>query len=127
MDIGSITEEKIRSMIGDLLEEEEGRKKVKRVKFPVLDPKKAKGAKKPLEIGFLGDVLVEVKVELGQCQLTVGEVLELDVDSVIELNKAAGEEVDVYLNDRLFTLAEVVLINESFGIRISSFVEGFEN
>ena len=51
----------------------------------------------------------------------------LDVDSVIELNKAAGEEVDVYLNDRPFASAEVVIINEAFGVRISSFVEGSES
>ena len=103
MDINSITEEKIRSMIGDLLGEEDSRTKVKRVRFPLLNPpQKVKGVKKPIDLNFLGDVSVELKVELGQCRLTVGEVLELDVDSVIELNKAAGEEVDVYLNERPF-------------------------
>ncbi|HBT20160.1 MAG TPA: flagellar motor switch protein FliN [Peptococcaceae bacterium] len=126
MDISSITEEKIRSMIGDLLDEEESGTKVKKVKFPELNQQKTKESSKPIDISFLNDVMVELKVELGRCQLTVGEVLELDVDSVIELNKLAGEEVDVYLNDMPFATAEVVVINEAFGIRISSFVEGFE-
>lgn len=123
MDIRAMTEEQIRSMLGDLIDEE-SELKVKKVKFPTLKLQKTSGER--LDISFLSDVMVDLKVELGQCELTVKEILELDNESVIELNKLAGEEVEVFVNDQPLATAEVVIINDAFGVRINSFFEGTE-
>jgi len=123
MDISAMTEEQIRSMLGDLIDEE-SELKVKKVKFPTLKPQKTSGER--LDINFLSDVMVDLMVELGQCELTVREILELDNESVIELNKLAGEEVEVFVNGQPLATAEVVIINDAFGVRINSFFEGTE-
>lgn len=98
--------------------------KIRKVKFPVLEP--TSQCEEELDISLLGDVATQIQVELGRAGLSVREILDLDVGAVIELEKVAGEEVDVYINDRPFVSAEVVIINDSFGIRVNSFLETVE-
>ena len=123
MDIGSMTEDQIRNMLGDLVVDESPR--VRKIKFPELKPHEPSGEQ--LDIGFLGDVTARLYVELGRSELTVREILELQAGSVIELQKIAGEDVEVFVNGRPFVSAEVVIINDAFGVRINSFLESVED
>ncbi len=68
------------------------------------------------------DVSLRVSVELGRAVLTVQDVLALGPGSVVELNKLAGEPVDVYINDRLTAKGEVVVVDENFGVRVTEIV-----
>jgi len=65
------------------------------------------------------DIPLEVKVELGRTTRKIREVLELGPGSVVELDKLAGEPVDILVNEKLFAKGEVVVIDENFGVRIT--------
>ena len=68
------------------------------------------------------DIDVEVTVELGNTSMLIKDVLELSPGAVIELNKLAGETVDVLINHSLIAKGEVVVINENFGVRITEII-----
>ena len=72
------------------------------------------------------DVPVEVTVELGQTVLPLGEVLALGVGSIVELNRAPGEFMELLVNGRLLARGEIVVLDETFGFRVSSVVGGHE-
>lgn len=67
-------------------------------------------------------ISLEVKVELGRTHMKVKDILELGSGSVIELDKLAGEPVELFVNDHLFAKGEVIVIDENFGIRITDIV-----
>jgi flagellar motor switch protein FliN/FliY len=67
---------------------------------------------------LLAGLQMNVSVELGRTELTVADVLGLGPGSVIELNKLAGEPVDILVNDRLIARGEVVVVDENFGVRV---------
>ena len=69
-------------------------------------------------IDLLAGLQMNVTVELGRTELTVAEVLGLGPGSVIELDRLAGEPVDILVNDRLIARGEVVVVDENFGIRV---------
>lgn len=72
---------------------------------------------------FLKDIPLEVTVELGQNQMTLGDVLALGPSSLIELNKASGEPLDVKVNGVLVARGEAVVVNERFGVRLTTVME----
>jgi len=74
------------------------------------------------KLELLLDVPLELKVELGSTKLNLREILELHEGSMIQLNKLAGEPLDIYANGRLIARGEVVVIDENFGIRITEIV-----
>ncbi|MFH1744012.1 MAG: flagellar motor switch protein FliN [bacterium] len=65
------------------------------------------------------DIPLEIRVELGRTTRRIREVLELGPGSVVELDKLAGEPVDILVNEKLFAKGEVVVIDENFGVRIT--------
>ena len=73
-------------------------------------------------IEMLMDVALEVSVELGRSHMSIGEILALRTGSVIELDKLAGEPVDVSVNGTLIARGEVVVVDEKFGVRITEVV-----
>lgn len=75
-----------------------------------------------LDLGLLDDVALRVKVELGRTQMYVEDVLRLNTTSVVELDKAAGDPVDIYVNDRHVARGEVLVLNENFCVRISEII-----
>ncbi len=90
---------------------------VKRAQFPNLRP--AKGINLvSTSVSHLEDVQIELSAELGQASLKVKEVLSLAPGSVIRLNKAVGDEIEVKMNQLRFARGEVVVVNDSFGVRI---------
>jgi flagellar motor switch protein FliN/FliY len=76
----------------------------------------------PRSIDLLMDVSMRVSVELGRSRLTVEEVLQLGPGSVVELDKLAGEPVDILVNERLIARGEVVVVDENFGVRVTEIV-----
>jgi len=76
----------------------------------------------PRNLGLLMDIPLEVRVELGRAKLKIHDVLELGNGSVVELDRLAGEPVDLMVNGKLFAKGEVVVIDENFGIRITDVV-----
>lgn len=74
-------------------------------------------------LGLILDVPLQVSVELGKAKKTIKEILELGPGSVIELDRLAGEPVDMIVNGKLVAKCEVVVINETFGIRITDIIQ----
>ena len=68
------------------------------------------------------DVKVKVTVQLGSCQLPMREVLELAPGAVIQLSQHASDPVGLYVNEKLIAYGEVVVVEDSFGIRITELV-----
>lgn len=77
-------------------------------------------------IELLSDVDLQVSIELGRTQMLVEDVLRLGPGSVVELDKLAGDPVDVYVNQRLVARGEVLVLNDNFCIRISEIVADLE-
>ena len=71
---------------------------------------------------MLLDIPLQVTVQLGKTKRTVKEILELSSGSIIELDKLAGEPVDIHINDRLIAQGEVVVIDENFGVRVTDII-----
>jgi flagellar motor switch protein FliN/FliY len=75
-------------------------------------------------IDLLRDVDLNVKIELGRSQMLVEDVLKLGEGSVVELDKLAGDPVDVFVNERLVARGEVLVLNDNFCVRINEIVAG---
>lgn len=73
-------------------------------------------------IDLLGDVELNVKVELGRCRMAVEDVLRLAEGAVVELDRLAGDPVDVLVNDRLVARGEVLVLNDTFCVRVNEIV-----
>jgi len=76
----------------------------------------------PDKLELLFDIPLRVTVELGRTKMTLKEVLELSVGSLIELDKLTGEPVDILVNGKLIARGEVVVIDENFGVRITDII-----
>lgn len=87
------------------------------VTFPPLGESSGHGV--PGDIGLLLDVPLQISVELGRTELRIRNVLELVPGSIIELDRLAGEPVDVLVNGKAIARGEVVVIDEEFGVRIT--------
>ena len=72
------------------------------------------------------DVPLEISVELGRVKMVVRDVLDLGTGSIVEVDKAAGEPVDVMVNGRLVAKGEVVVIEDNFGVRITEILNPAE-
>ena len=73
-------------------------------------------------LDFLGDVDVQVRVELGNAKLNVKDVLKLGSGSVVALDSLVGDPVNVFVNDRLVARGEVLVVRDNFAIRITEVV-----
>ena len=74
-------------------------------------------------IGLIMDVPLEVTVELGRTKKSIAEILDFTPGTIIELDKIAGEPIDVLVNGKFVAKGEVVVIEESFGIRVTEIVK----
>ncbi|MCL1829719.1 MAG: flagellar motor switch protein FliN, partial [Oscillospiraceae bacterium] len=70
-------------------------------------------------IGLVMDVNLEVSVELGRTHKLIREILEFGQGTIIELDKLAGEPVDILVNGKIIAKGEVVVIDENYGVRIT--------
>lgn len=77
-------------------------------------------------LNFILDIPLEVTVQLGRTRMLVNDLLKLGQGSVIELEKMAGETLEILANQRLVARGEVVVINEKFGIRVTEIISPME-
>jgi len=82
--------------------------------------------KGPDNLDLLLDVPLKVTVELGRTKKTIKDILQFAPGSIIELDKLAGEPVDIFVNQKLIARGEVVVIDENFGVRITHIVDQWE-
>ncbi len=74
------------------------------------------------DLEFILDIPLELSVELGKTKMIVNDLLQLGQGSIIELNKLAGEPLEVYINRKLIARGEVVVVNEKFGVRLTDVI-----
>jgi flagellar motor switch protein FliN/FliY len=74
------------------------------------------------DLDFILDIPLELSVELGKTKMLVNDLLQLAQGSIIELNKLAGEPLEVYINRKLIARGEVVVVNEKFGVRLTDVI-----
>jgi flagellar motor switch protein FliN len=92
--------------------------------FPPLDTKHGEPSIKNLD--FILDIPMQVSVQLGSTKMLIRDLLQLGQGSVVELEKLAGEPLEVLVNQRLVARGEVVVVNEKFGIRLTDVVSAVE-
>lgn len=92
--------------------------------FPSLDGGGAAPA--PKNIDFILDIPMQVTVQVGSTKMVIRELLQLGQGSVIELEKLAGEPMEVLVNNKLVARGEVVVVNEKFGIRLTDVISAAE-
>jgi flagellar motor switch protein FliN/FliY len=73
-------------------------------------------------IGMIMDVPLQITVELGRTNKLIKDILEFGSGSVIELDKLAGEPVDILVNGKVIAKGEVVVVDESFGVRVTDII-----
>lgn len=73
-------------------------------------------------LDMLLDIPLQVTVELGRTKRAVKDILELSTGSILELDKLAGEPVDIHVNNKLIAQGEVVVIDENFGVRVTEII-----
>jgi len=86
-------------------------------------------AKKPgghQNLDLLLDIPLEITAELGRAKMIINDLLQLGQGSVIELNKLAGEPLEIMVNQKLIARGEVVVVNEKFGIRLTDVISPLE-
>jgi len=91
---------------------------------------KAAGRNEPKQndrnLQLILDIPLKLSVELGRTKMPVSELLNLTQGSVIELNKLAGEPMEVMVNDKLIARGEAVVVNEKFGVRLTDVISPAE-
>ncbi|HWA82563.1 MAG TPA: flagellar motor switch protein FliN, partial [Fimbriimonadaceae bacterium] len=100
--------------------------------FPRLEEGGASSVGRPAQptdtegLSLLMDIPLEISVELGRVKMLVKDVVELGTGSIVEIDKAAGEPVDVMVNGRLVARGEVVVIEDNFGVRLTEILNAQE-
>ena len=77
---------------------------------------------KPQNLDFILDVTLMVTVEVGRARMTIQDLLQLGQGSVVELEKLAGEPLDIYVNGKHVARGEAVIVNEKFGVRLTDII-----
>lgn len=98
-----------------------GQQNVQGVQYPALNQVDLSGVDSR-NIGLLMDVSMELTVELGRTKWQIKDILGIGEGTIIELDKLAGEPVDILVNKNLIARGEVVVIDENFGVRVTEIV-----
>jgi flagellar motor switch protein FliN/FliY len=93
-----------------------------RSETPDGDPTGMQKTTNSTNIGLLMDVSLRVTVELGRTRMQLAQILELQHGSVVELDRLAGDPVDVFVNDCMVARGEVVVVDDKFGVRITEMI-----
>lgn len=75
-----------------------------------------------IDINFLFDVQLSILVEVGRVQMLISDLLELDEESIIELDSMVGQPLDIRANDLLIARGEVIVVNEKFAVHITDII-----
>lgn len=87
---------------------------------PPVESAKNSGADRNIDL--ILDIPLKLTVELGRTKMLVSELLNLGQGSVVELNKLAGEPMEILVNDKLIARGEAVVVNEKFGVRLTDVI-----
>ena len=90
--------------------------------FDQLAPEKQAATAEQSKLDMIMDVSVQISVEMGRTRMPIKDLLSLSPGSVIELDKLAGDPLDIFVNDSLVAKGKVVVVDENFGIRITDLV-----
>jgi flagellar motor switch protein FliN/FliY len=90
------------------------------------DPNAGSGPRNDLNLDVILDVPVTLSLVVGHARIPIRNLLQLNQGSVVELERAAGEPLDVYVNDTLIAQGEVVVVNDRFGVRLTDVVSPSE-
>ncbi|SHF37102.1 FliM/FliN family flagellar motor switch protein [Desulforamulus putei] len=115
-----MTEKEIEQFLSELDgTQSRGEAAVKKVRFPPLDSLQQQGRAIKTGLAHIEDVKVTISAELGEKIMKFREVLNLDVGSVIDLEKSAGDAIHIYLNEKKTALGEIIVVNDNFAVRIN--------
>ena len=78
------------------------------------------------DLDFILDIPLELSVELGRRKMLINDLLQLSQGSIVELDKLAGEPLEIYINRKLVARGEVVVVNEKFGVRLTDIITPME-
>jgi flagellar motor switch protein FliN len=96
------------------------------IKSDVSTPEEGRSSRTDFsKLKMILDIPLKVSVELGRTKMLVNDLLQLGQGSVIELDKIAGEPMEILINDKLVAMGEVVVVNEKFGVRLTDVVSQF--
>lgn len=96
-------------------------------KDPSGEPVKSKEATMDkYDINLILDIPLEMRVELGQVKMLVNDLLQLGQGSIIDLRKPVGEQLDIFVGNKLVARGEVVVVDEKFGIRVTDIISPAE-
>ncbi len=84
------------------------------------------GSDSKRDIRFLLDIPLTINVEIGRTRMLINDLLQLGQGSIVELDKLAGEPMEVLVNNKVIARGEVVVVNEKFGIRLTDIVSPTE-
>ena len=103
----------------------EGLEKVADAAGEVIDATRQAAGKGPT-LDLIMDVTLQVAVEVGRARMTIQDLLQLGAGSVVELQKLAGEPLDIYINGKPVARGEAVIVNEKFGVRLTDIISQVE-
>ena len=102
--------------------DEQEEQEVQSVEMPDMSGAGDVAAAEP-NLDMIRDIQVSLTVELGRTDMLIEEILELTIGKVVELNKLAGEPLDILINGQLLARGEVVVVDENFGVRVTSIMD----
>ena len=97
-----------------------------RAEFETLKPEAGQAVSQDVNLEVILDVPVTLSLEVGRARISIRNLLQLNQGSVVELDRAAGEPLDVFVNGTLVAHGEVVVVNEKFGIRLTDVISPAE-
>ena len=93
--------------------------------FPPPEQDEAEGGT-PNGLEFILDISLTVSARLGSSKMMIRDLLQLGHGSIVELDKLAGEPLEIFVNDKMIARGEVVVVNEKFGVRLTEVVSAME-
>lgn len=93
-----------------------------KAEFSELQEEKGEGGQSDIKLDAILDVPVTIAMEIGRTRINIRNLLQLNQGSVVELDRLAGEPMDVLVNGTLVAKGEVVVVNEKFGIRLTDII-----
>ncbi len=100
--------------------------KARDVQFKDITDEASKGVSTSRDIEFILDIPLNVSAELGRTKILINDLLQLGQGSVIELDKLAGEPLEILVNGKLVARGEAVVINEKYGVRLTDIISPME-
>ncbi|MDF1584191.1 MAG: flagellar motor switch protein FliN [Methyloprofundus sp.] len=114
---------------GDAMEEQskaESKEKAEAMSFQELEDDANRSDGEDINLDVILDVPVTISMEIGRTQINIRNLLQLNQGSVVELDRLAGEPMDVLVNGTLVAHGEVVVVNDKFGIRLTDVISASE-